>query len=116
MRNVSTECKPSFGEALAFYTVSGELDAEPEVLVVYRPIINLQQVLLRWQGTWAEEIATARALSIEAVVGIWEGIRTKKVHILRKHPGMDLLTSTERGDESEEDLIERDNFTTEYDD
>lgn len=79
-------------------------DPNAELLVVYRPVVDLHQALRRWQGTWADHIATARASSIEAIVGIWEGIRTKHVHILRKHPGLNMLSDMECGNQSEEDF------------
>lgn len=75
-----------------------------ELLVVYRPLVELHQVLRRWQGTWAAHIATAKVSSIDAIVGIWEGPRTKKVHIIRKHPGLDLLSDVELGNQSEGDF------------
>lgn len=108
MRNISINSKPLFGEAIAFYTVTTRSTTEPEVLVAYRPLIHLHQVLRRWQGIFSEEIVIAKALSIEAIIGIWEGIRTKKVHILRKHPGVDLLKSTEQDDGSEEEEFDLD--------
>lgn len=104
-----------FGEALAFYTVVEVPDADAELLVVYRPLVELHQVLRRWQGTWAAEIATARVSSIEAIVGIWEGIRTKKIHVLRKHPGLDLLSDTERGNQLEGEFEGDDSYTEQLD-
>lgn len=98
------ESDPGFGEALAFYTIAGVPDAEAELLVVYRPIVEMQQVLRRWRGTWSDSIGTARVSSIQAIVGIWAGPRTNKVHVLRKHPGLDLLSEMERGNQRDEDL------------
>lgn len=39
----------------------------------------------------------ARTSSIVAVVGIWVGPSFQDVHILRKHPGLDLLSDVECG-------------------
>ena len=41
--------------------------------------------------------------SIQSLVGIWVGVLSKEVYILRKHPGLQLLTQEERGLESELD-------------
>lgn len=98
----SGDTNPLFGEALAFYTVSGMLGDQTEIMVVYRPIVNVHQVLRQWQGIWGAQIVTARVSSIQAIVGIWTGVRTKQIHIIRKHPGLNLLSNIERGNETEE--------------
>lgn len=112
--NGGNQDHPEFGEALAFYSVTELPDTtEAELLVVYHPITAPHQVLRRWQGTWSDSICTARVSSINAVVGIWNGPRTKQVHILRKHPGLAMLSNTDRGNQAlvNED-IERGNAGT----
>lgn len=91
---------PEFGEALAFYTIEIS-DTITELLVVYHPVVEAHQVLRRWQGTWSNTIRTARVSTILAIVGTWEGLRTNKVHILRKHPGLVLLNEAEGGNSQE---------------
>lgn len=99
MHNIHDNGIPSFGEALAFYTIAGVEHTEEELLVVYHPVTEVQQVLRRWQGRWSDAICTARVSSIQSIIGIWVGQRTNRVHILRKHPGVDLLNEMERANE-----------------
>ncbi|KAF7986439.1 hypothetical protein HWV62_31195 [Athelia sp. TMB] len=112
-----TQSHPLFGEALAFYSVSAsrvnELDFD--VFVAYRPIVRLHQVLFRWQGWWADSTVIARASSIHGVVGIWEGPYTKTVHIIRKHPALDMLTDPERGKQPENGDGDMDLHSEHYD-
>ena len=81
---------------------SAEVRDKAELFVVYQPVIGLKKVLHRWQGTWSRTICAARVSSISGVIGIWVGPQTETVHILRKHPGIDLLSEAERGNEDEE--------------
>lgn len=89
---------PCFGEALAFYTRSREDGAKDE-FVVYCPVVELCMQHRRWQGKWPEgrAIEVARVSSILAIVGILTGPRLKDVYILRKHPGLNLLSDVECG-------------------
>ncbi|KZP09685.1 hypothetical protein FIBSPDRAFT_914023 [Athelia psychrophila] len=110
LHNIHDNSIPSFGEALAFYTVASVPDTEEELLVVYHPVTEVQQVLRRWQGRWSDTICTARVSSIQSIVGIWVGQQTNRVHILRKHPGVDLLNEMERGNQD----LEGDETDTEH--
>lgn len=92
------ESNPVFGEALAFYTIAISPSAT-ELLVVYHPVVGLHQVLRRWQGAWSDAILAARVSSIHMIIGIWKGTRTEQIHILRKHPGLALLSDAERAHE-----------------
>lgn len=104
MKCSSTESIPEFGEALAFYTIDEMPDTNAELLIVYRPLTDLQQALKQqWYGVWGAHIAIARVASIQAIVGIWKGIRTKQIYVLRKHPGLSLLSEMERGNTKEGD-------------
>lgn len=90
MKNSEGSGVPAFGEAMAFYTVTGTA----EVYVVYRPIIELHTLLKRWQGKWSTDLRAMPATVIQAIVGVWnyEG----RVHILRKHPSLTCLSESER--------------------
>lgn len=77
--------------------------------MVYRPVVGLQPNYRRWQGKWGATIKVARVPSILAVVGIWVGPESQHVHVLRKHPGLDLLSEAECGltsDEGDQDWVE----------
>jgi hypothetical protein len=87
--------KPIFGEALAFYTV-----AEPELsLVVYHPLIEHHKLYGRWYGKWSSSVYVLETSAIVSLIGIWA--YNDHVHILRRHPGLNLLTSEECGIDSE---------------
>jgi hypothetical protein len=89
--------KPIFGEALAFYTAGTNLS-----LVVYHPLIARQKLFGRWYGTWSSEVFVLETSAIVGLIGIWT--YNNHVHILRKHPGLTLLTQEECGINSEDQL------------
>ncbi|KAI0037476.1 hypothetical protein FA95DRAFT_1506941, partial [Auriscalpium vulgare] len=84
--------QPVFGQALAFYEATDDSPA----IVVYIPLINCKMVLRRWQGKWGKDIKVLPVTSIDSLIGIIECEDSERVHILRKHPGLELLTSVER--------------------
>jgi Transposase family tnp2 len=86
-----------FGEALAFYSLSGEEDS----FVVYHKLLKTHDVYGRWCGEWSEDIMTMKTSSLSNLVGIW--VHEPRVHILRKHVGLDLL------DLEEYEMEEQDN-------
>jgi hypothetical protein len=83
--------KPIFGEALAFYTVVGT-DLS---LVVYHPLIERHKKFGRWYGKWSSSVYVLETSAIVSLIGIWA--YNDHVHILRKHPGLALLTLDECG-------------------
>jgi hypothetical protein len=88
---INDTMQPIFGESLAFYE-----EAEThQLLVVYRPLRNTQQVLQRWRGYWSENIAVLPVSAISDKIGIWS--ISKWVYMLRKHPGLALLNPEESG-------------------
>ncbi|KAH9022211.1 hypothetical protein EDB85DRAFT_1871470 [Lactarius pseudohatsudake] len=83
--------RPTWGEALAFYSV-------PEhnlCLVVYCPVVEVFGVVGRWCGRWSEEIRVMETSRLMNLIGIWEF--ESRVHILRRHPGLDMLSAEECG-------------------
>ena len=89
--------RPTFGEALAFYSV-------PEYnlfLMVYYAVVEKFGVVGRWCGKWSEEIKVMETSRLVNLIGIWE--YESRVHILRKHPGLDMLSPDECGFEEKED-------------
>lgn len=90
------DSKAEFGEAKAFYTVA-TADARLEEFVVYRPIVGMQMEYRRWRGKWGTTVRVARVASIAALIGIWVAVDSQNIHILRKHPGLDLLSEAECG-------------------
>jgi hypothetical protein len=90
--------KPIFGEALAFYTAQyAEADYS---LVVYCPLIELQLLYGRWYGRWSFSVYVLETSAIVSLIGIWT--YKDNVHVLRRHPGLALLTSDESGIDSED--------------
>jgi hypothetical protein len=81
--------KPIFGEALAFYT------AGTVSLVVYHPLIERQKLFGRWYGKWSAAVHVLETSVIVSLIGIWT--YNDHVHILRRHPGLTLLTLDECG-------------------
>ena len=83
--------KPIFGEAVAFYTI-----AEPNLsIVVYRALIKRHKLFGRWYGEWSTAVYVLETSAIVGLIGIWT--HNDNVHILRKHPGLTLLTLDECG-------------------
>ena len=91
----SGDGKPTFGEALAFF----EVQKTKQLLVVYLPVIKCEQVLKKWRGVWSDKMEVLSASAIHSIVGIWS--YDSRVYILRKHPGLDLLSEEESGSEQE---------------
>jgi Transposase family tnp2 len=89
----SGDAKPVFGEALAFF----EMLETKQLVVIYYPLNNCEQVLKKWRGVWSEKMEVLPASAILSIVGIWSN--QSKVYILRKHPGLALLSEEERGTE-----------------
>jgi hypothetical protein len=88
--------EPVFGEALAFYEI---IEAD-ELLMVYRPLRQCEQVLRRWRGIWSNDIEVLPISAVKAVVGIWSYLQ--RVYVLQKHPGLSLLNA-EESERSEEE-------------
>ena len=92
------EMKPIFGEALAFYTT------QSACLVVYHPLIDHCKLFGRWYGKWSPSLSVLETSAIVSLVGIWT--YNGCVHILRKHPGLTLLTPDECDISNEDPLID----------
>ncbi len=77
-----------FGEALSFYQI--DLD-QPCIFVIYKPLVKVRLTLNCLEGEWEQGIMLAlHASDIISLVGIWAG--KDSVWILRKHPGLAMLT------------------------
>jgi len=88
---------PTFGEALAFYSV-------PQYnlfLMIYYPLVDRFGVLGRWGGKWSRDMMVMETSKLINLVGIWE--YQGRVHILRRHPGLDMMNPEECGLEELED-------------
>lgn len=92
----TSDGKPVFGEALAFF----ELLETKQLVAVYHPVSNCQQVLKTWRGIWSGKIEVLPASAIHSLVGIW--FHEPRVYILRKHPGLNLLSEEESEKEIED--------------
>ena len=84
-----------FGEALAFYSVQW---AESEYsLVVYHKLLKTQDIYRRCCGEWSNDPVAMKTSRLNKLIGIWN--YKERVHVLRKHVGLDLL-------DYEEDMLE----------
>ncbi len=83
--------KPIFGKALAFYKVEGP--RRNASFVVYHALIEQQKLYGRWYGKWSPSVYVLKVSDIVSLIGIWT--YNSHVHILRKHPGLTLLTPDE---------------------
>ncbi len=83
--------QPTFGEALAFFQI---LDTQ-QLVVAYHPLVHMEQVLKRWRGVWSTDVQVLPISAIHSVVGVWS--YHSNVYILRKHPGLALLSAEESG-------------------
>ena len=81
-----------FGEALAFYEM---LQRENQLLVIYHRLINQQQIYGAWNGTWAQNLSVLLVKSITNKIGIWQYNTSRPVWLLRKHPGLAMLSAAE---------------------
>jgi hypothetical protein len=66
--------------------------------VVFKGLLNQSITLGACRGTqWSNDIRIAKVSTILDIVGIWNSPINKHIYILRKHPGLSLLTAEERG-------------------
>ena len=91
---------PVFGEALAFYSVQ-RADIQYS-FVVYNKLLETQDVYERICGRFSEDPIAMETFRITKLVGIWK--YEERVHILRRHVGLDLLNLEEDGMEEQEEL------------
>jgi hypothetical protein len=91
------EVEPIFGEALAFYTDTQSAEANFS-LVVYHPLIETCKLFGRWYGKWSPLLCVLETSAIASLIGTWT--YNNNVHILRRHPGLTLLTLDECGIEN----------------
>lgn len=92
--------QPVFGQAIVFFEV---LETKQQ-LVVYHPVINLHLSLKRWVGNLSKRMEVLPVSALVALIGVWNW--GESVHILRKHPGLEMLTPEESGctaDDSDDD-------------
>ena len=86
----------TFGEALAFYSVS----QYNLFLMIYYPLVDRFGVLGRWGGKWSRDLMVMETSKLINLVGIWE--YQGRFHILR-HPGLDMMNPEECGLQEMED-------------
>ena len=102
-----------FGEVLSFYSITNS-DNETVEVAVYRPLIDVCQPLKtviqgRWPGASAKvKVAAIDVERIHTVVGIWAAPQSGNIYILRKHPGLLMLTPLERGVQEDTERDEMD--------
>ena len=91
-----------FGKALAFYEL--KIDERQIIVVVYYKLIHVQPVLGVPRGQWEDKVSVMEIEFIQDIVGIWvPPKKPKRIYVLRKHPGLDMLSSSECGNENEDD-------------
>lgn len=87
----------TFGEALAFYEVKTK--ASSQAVVVYWPLEKVERSLNFIRGVWNRQfLKAANVVNILNIVGIWTASETSQCsYILRKHPGLAMLSTEESG-------------------
>lgn len=91
-----------FGE-VAFYKLT-KLE-NPLKIAVFHPLSDIKKSLNVIHGKWATPTLAIKVDDIVDIIGIWAAPKCERVYVLRKHPGLELLTSEECGQELE-DLAE----------
>jgi len=67
-------------------------------LVVYWPLEQVEHTLNFPRGVWNTKTPkVANVCDILSIVGIWTSETSKRTYILRKHPGLALLSMEESG-------------------
>jgi len=95
----------TFGEALAFYEVKTQAagaassSSESHAVVVYWLLEGLESSLNVPRGVWNRQTRkVANVIDILNIVGIWTASETsQRCYILRKHPGLSILSTEESG-------------------
>ncbi|TEB20524.1 hypothetical protein FA13DRAFT_1757772 [Coprinellus micaceus] len=110
---LTNQHKQMFGEVISFYAITNA-DNETVEVAVYRPLVDVCQPLKtviqgRWPSASAKvKIAAVEVESICTVVGIWAAPQSENIYILRKHPGLLMLTPLERGIQEDTERDEMD--------
>ena len=85
---------------MAFYEL--KVDEKQVITVVYNALSNVTKHLEQIRGEWEEKISVLEIEFIQDIVGIWTSPkRADRVYILRKHPGLEMLSDFECGIENE---------------
>lgn len=85
-----------FGQVHAFYQVKN--GSKSYSVVTYMPLEQLELCLNFPRGEWnAGSVRVADVVDILGLVGIWAAETSKKIYILRKHPGLAMLNTEECG-------------------
>ena len=91
----------TFGKALAFYEL--KVDEKQIFLVVYNALSDVTRPLGQIRGQWQTSISVLEIEFVQDIVGIWVSPKkAERVYVLRKHPGLEMLTSNECGIEDED--------------
>lgn len=62
-------------------------------IVVYKRLINIQDVLkVSLVGEWDEDLRALSVSDIHALIGIWRVPNSKRVYVLQKHPGLEMIS------------------------
>jgi hypothetical protein len=85
-----------FGKALAFYEL--KVDEKQVIIVVYNALSDVTRPLRQIRGKWEEKISVLEIEFIQDIVGIWTSPKmAERVYMLRKHPGLEMLSDIECG-------------------
>ncbi|TFK17302.1 hypothetical protein FA15DRAFT_735778 [Coprinopsis marcescibilis] len=88
-----------FAEAIAFYSLS--YLGQERTVAVYTPLEGVNSPLKTViRGKWpsdATKIFAIETASVSNLVGIWEAKDSGNVYVLRKHPGLEMLDTSQCG-------------------
>jgi hypothetical protein len=87
-----------FGEAAAFYEIL--LDGCTHIYAVYHALVERDEIFSLYpRGRWDPSFRAVNSVWIRDIVGTWKlkGADSPRTYVLRKHPGLALLTPEELG-------------------
>ena len=89
--------------AQAFFRIEDPKTSEKVFYVVYKRLKKVQsiaQCTIRGQS-WSAELHAMKVSSVLDIVGIWK--YSEHIYLLRRHPGLAMLSIEERGEEDSDD-------------
>lgn len=97
---ISAEKKLIYGEALTFLAGQDNIFIP---VIVFRKLENVTMALGMLRGVWSSKLSVLPITSVQNLIGIWSSSGKKWVYILRKHSGLEWLTSKESEQENEDE-------------
>lgn len=72
-------------------------DFTVRTFAVFIPLVKVKQSFGSIRGVWDTSFDVIETKDIVDIVGIWHGITSQQIYMIRKHPGLALLSPLELG-------------------